>query len=537
MKAESTPTVTALPAPDTTALKERMRTDWDRRAEENARFYIASGAAASDEQFLSSGVADLEEAVLDGVVLDPEAEALEIGCGVGRLLIPLSMKVRGAHGVDISDVMIRKSAEYCASHPNVSAHVTDGTLRAFPDASLDFVFSFIVFQHIPERGPIRSYVEEAARVLKPGGVFRFQVDGRWKKTRSAEITYDGVKFSPDGVKELLRGTPLLVLDEWGAETHYHWVTARREGEPASARAHVARRAFDEVVLAHLLESCGVADPEAAARRVASGAESLRAAIAPLEPSLVGLDNVNLIREVYRRLLGAEPDALELARHLTVLASGYEAHEDFLDIVLMGAELRELVRPFTPEVPWYRLENLRQEIPGLPLQAPFFDVVAAATRHLPALPFDRTVPSAFTLVLGHRPDAAGMSYFGRLFDAHPLGRRLVVRHLLGSPESAPVPPQLDGARRAALLGRAGVEPEGDSEPRAGESFAGEAVVARRLLAGPLNPREFVGKAYSVILGRPVDAGGEAFYPTKLQAREISRPMFLRELLWSAELRQR
>ena len=80
--------------------------------------------------------------------------------------------------------MIEKSRGYCAEVANIFTSLTDGTLSEFADASLDLVYSFIVFQHIPDRAPIRRYVEEAARVLKPDGLLRFQVDGRswWKDT-------------------------------------------------------------------------------------------------------------------------------------------------------------------------------------------------------------------------------------------------------------------------------------------------------------------------------------------------------------------
>ena len=151
----------------------RMRGDWDRRAEKDHKLHIATGHAGSEETFRASGAQDLDAIVLDGVVLDPSAEILEIGCGVGRLLVPLAERVAVAHGVDISPVMIGKAKEYAAGAPNVKTALTDGSLAHLENESLDFVFSFIVFQHIPGRAPIRRYVEEAMRVLKPGGVFRF----------------------------------------------------------------------------------------------------------------------------------------------------------------------------------------------------------------------------------------------------------------------------------------------------------------------------------------------------------------------------
>jgi SAM-dependent methyltransferase len=49
-------------------------------------------------------------------------------------------------------------------------------LSAYPDASFDFVFSYIVFQHIPDVNVTLKYIREAGRVLRPGGSFYFQVN-------------------------------------------------------------------------------------------------------------------------------------------------------------------------------------------------------------------------------------------------------------------------------------------------------------------------------------------------------------------------
>src|SRR5689334_21849998 len=97
------------------AVVDRMRGDWDRRAEEDYKLHIATGHSASDEAFAESGDHDLDEAILDGIELLPDAKALEIGCGVGRLLVPLSKRIALAAGADISEVMIRKSKEFAAA--------------------------------------------------------------------------------------------------------------------------------------------------------------------------------------------------------------------------------------------------------------------------------------------------------------------------------------------------------------------------------------------------------------------------------------
>ena len=315
---------------------EQMRGEWDRRAGEDARFFIASGSAATDEEFRASGEREMADVVLDGVILDPSAEALEIGCGIGRLLVPLARRVAVAHGVDISPVMIGKSGAFCRDAPNVRTAVTDGTLDV-PDGSLDFVFSFIVFQHIPDRGPIRRYVGEAARVLRPGGLFRFQVDGRWRGRAEREATtYDGVKFSPAEVRELLAGTPLKVADEWGAETHYHWVTARKSGSP-EARVRFEPRGWDRAAVEAMLRRGGAFWPSREASRVVSGAKSLRRALDGAPRGLDGLSDAEYVAALHRRVLGGEASDAFVEKQAALLASRVEFRADLLDILILSAD--------------------------------------------------------------------------------------------------------------------------------------------------------------------------------------------------------
>lgn len=88
---------------------------------------------------------------------------LEIGCGVGRLLKD------GYVGVDISTEML----EICRSRkPNRVVH-NNGRTLPFEENEFDFVYSYLVFQHIPEEA-VMGYIDEAYRVLKPGGKFIFQ---------------------------------------------------------------------------------------------------------------------------------------------------------------------------------------------------------------------------------------------------------------------------------------------------------------------------------------------------------------------------
>ena len=104
--------------------------------------------------------------------------ALEIGCGPGRLMKPLSRHFGEIHGVDVSDEMIRLARERLADIPHAHVHATNGaSLAQFADESFDFVYSYAVFQHIPSRDVVLEYMREIRRVLKPGGFFRGQFNG------------------------------------------------------------------------------------------------------------------------------------------------------------------------------------------------------------------------------------------------------------------------------------------------------------------------------------------------------------------------
>ena len=54
----------------------------------------------------------------------------------------------------------------------------DGRLPAIADDSAHLVFSYITLQHVPTREAQLLYLQEASRVLAPGGRLAIQVRGR-----------------------------------------------------------------------------------------------------------------------------------------------------------------------------------------------------------------------------------------------------------------------------------------------------------------------------------------------------------------------
>jgi SAM-dependent methyltransferase len=199
-----------------------MREDWELRARRDAPFYICTTAAGSEEEFAASGERDLDEKVLDGLPVSDSWRALEIGCGIGRLLKPLSRRVASVVGVDLSEEMVRRARVYCAGCPNLELRVTDGSILPFPDASFEFVFSHIVFQHLPRKAYVERYFREAARVLRSGGIFRTQVDGRSRQVfrRFLADSWSGVVFSSRELRRRLERAGFEITEIRGEGTQY-----------------------------------------------------------------------------------------------------------------------------------------------------------------------------------------------------------------------------------------------------------------------------------------------------------------------------
>jgi len=208
-----------------------MKRDWDERARENAMHYIANGVLHWDPSAFSQSGRESTDAFIRQDPMIPHGRdaaslcVLELGCGIGRMTEHLAAIFAEVHGVDVSGEMVRRGRDRLRHLPNVTLHETNGRdLAALPDAFFDFAFSFIVFQHIPERDVVVANIREIHRVLKAGRIFKFQVQGTQDPHYNAmpKDTWHGVAFSEAEMRTVASQCGFTVADMEGQGTQYFW---------------------------------------------------------------------------------------------------------------------------------------------------------------------------------------------------------------------------------------------------------------------------------------------------------------------------
>jgi len=210
---------------------QKMREDWDQRARENARHYVnTANTAWTDEEFFASGERTVAEEILTdmGNICQGRApggmRVLEIGCGAGRVTRALAKLFGEVHAVDVSGEMVRLATEALRDFPNVFVYQNNGKdLAVVPNLQFDFAFSSIVFQHIPSREIIENYVGEVQRLLRPAGLFKFQVQGDSTLETKPDDTWLGAPFSERQAVDMAFRCGFDPRYRHGAGEQYFWL--------------------------------------------------------------------------------------------------------------------------------------------------------------------------------------------------------------------------------------------------------------------------------------------------------------------------
>lgn len=162
-------------------------------------------------------------------VLQPQPGSvyLDLGCGDGRVMVPVSAAGAAPVGVEIAPDLARLAS---AKAPTVIDHLPD--LNSIRSRSVDGAYSVLVLEHLPETA---SFFAGVARVVRPGGVFGLVINHpAWTAPGSTPITDEdgetlwrpGGYFEAGGSSEEPAGDSTV--------TFYHRTTAELLNAAAAA---------------------------------------------------------------------------------------------------------------------------------------------------------------------------------------------------------------------------------------------------------------------------------------------------------------
>lgn len=163
-------------------MKDRHAADWEELAQREPYFAVLThddflGVQSSDvasTAFFETGEADIA-ALLEAVAAALGREialtsALDFGCGVGRLTLPLARRATRVVACDVAPTMLthaRENAEKAGLH-NVT-FIESHELVSLEADQFDFIGSLLVLQHIPVSAGY-EIIRTLLRLLAPSGI-------------------------------------------------------------------------------------------------------------------------------------------------------------------------------------------------------------------------------------------------------------------------------------------------------------------------------------------------------------------------------
>jgi ubiquinone/menaquinone biosynthesis C-methylase UbiE len=223
---------------------------WDDKASTTQGALLAVDGSANEQVLQLTGAYSARQ-VATALALRSSDRVLELGCGVGRIGHLLAPQVAHWEGADISANMLKVARERLASHANVGfTELVRTSLAPLPDASFDKAYCVAVFIHM-DKEDFYLYLEELARVVKPGGLIYFDTWNLvsrvgWRRYALEAAQYRNADLSarkdvarnqfstPDEVRAFLEHAgfePLLML----SDSPWVQAVARRQGGAGDAR--------------------------------------------------------------------------------------------------------------------------------------------------------------------------------------------------------------------------------------------------------------------------------------------------------------
>jgi SAM-dependent methyltransferase len=232
---------------------------WEQFAEQDPYLYILTSMKRTDPHvFWRSGEETVKRELLPFIQAHDvrSSLALELGCGIGRLALPLAHHFCKVVGVDITRGMVQRATSFANDNgiKNASFVAFEGPedlLHQTYEHSgcCDFIYSLLVFQHIPEFSIIEGYLHVIRTLLDQRGFAYLQFDTRPKnalyrlKTRLPDFLLP--RFRRRGIRRIrrslaeieagIRRAGLEIVEQLDPETAYHRYVLRLPKEKQVSR--------------------------------------------------------------------------------------------------------------------------------------------------------------------------------------------------------------------------------------------------------------------------------------------------------------
>jgi SAM-dependent methyltransferase len=224
---------------------------WEKFAQDDPYTYILTSLKSNDpREFWQSGHQTVQQELLPLIETHQVAPgvAMELGCGVGRLLFPLASHFQEAVGADIAESMIQRAQRFARDNGvgNVGFCAAAGPEDLLHRAGnysgrINFLYSLLVFQHIPDMAMIEGYLHVVGILLAEEGIAYLQFDTRPEsfayhiKTRMPDFLLPRfwrkgirrIRRNPEEIEKGIRNAGLEIAEELTPFTSYHRYILRK----------------------------------------------------------------------------------------------------------------------------------------------------------------------------------------------------------------------------------------------------------------------------------------------------------------------